>query len=52
MNLDPYDSDITPCNFGFHNSGVICHINSLIQALLGCSTLNSAIIQKTLKDEN
>ena len=42
--LKTYDQALVPQQFGLTNTGVICHFNSLLQGLIGCS----AVIQATL----
>jgi uncharacterized UBP type Zn finger protein len=44
MDLSKYQSDLTPRVFGLRNTGTLCYLNSLIQALMGCSSLNEYLI--------
>lgn len=37
--LEAYDATIVPGSFGLSNTGAICHLNSLLQALVGCSAV-------------
>lgn len=45
--LYKYDPRYTPLPFGLHNSGVICHLNALLQSLLSCP----AVIRAALENE-
>jgi len=47
--LKVYDATKIPDMVGLHNTGVICYFNSLMQALLSCSSFNSYVLDH--KDE-
>jgi ubiquitin C-terminal hydrolase len=40
-----YDPDYVPGLFGFHNTGAICWMNSLLQFLLGLPAINKVLIE-------
>lgn len=42
--FDRYDPRFAVAPFGLNNTGVICHFNSLLQALLGCSAFVRAVL--------
>ena len=43
--LEVYDSALVPEPFGLYNTGVICHFNALLQALVGCSSVVRAALR-------
>lgn len=40
-----YDREYVPDPFGLNNTGVICWLNSILQVLLSCSSLNKVLIE-------
>lgn len=45
MALKPYDSTFVPAPFGLHNTGVICHFNSLLQGLASCPVFLKTVME-------
>jgi ubiquitin C-terminal hydrolase len=45
MALRPYDAAFAPAAFGLHNTGVICHFNSLLQGLASCPILIKTVLE-------
>ena len=45
---ETYDPGYVPQRFGLNNTGVICHLNSLLQGLVGCS----AVVRATLANRD
>ena len=45
--MDVYDPKYAPAAFGLHNTGVICHFNSLLQALASCT----AVVKASLRNK-
>ncbi|GFR88348.1 ubiquitin carboxyl-terminal hydrolase 36/42 [Elysia marginata] len=41
---ETYDPDFVPRHFGLNNAGVICHLNSLLQGIVGCSAVVRAAV--------
>ena len=42
--MERYSADFVPNPFGLMNTGSICYFNSLMQAIVGCPALNSAVL--------
>lgn len=42
--LEPYDPALAPRAFGLVNTGAICYMNSLLQVLLGCTSVTRAVL--------
>lgn len=47
-----YDAAYVPSSFGMHNTGVICWCNSLIQVLLGMSSMNQILLESENELQN
>lgn len=45
-NLERYDPAAAPRAFGLNNTGVICHLNALLQALAGCTAVARAALAR------
>lgn len=44
--MEKFEIDWSPARpFGLNNTGVICHFNSLLQALISCTRFNRAVMQ-------
>jgi hypothetical protein len=43
--MDAYDPKLAPPEFGLGNTGVICYINSFLQALASCTSFTRAVLQ-------
>lgn len=41
---ETYDPSYVPQRFGLNNTGVICHLNSLLQGIIGCSAVVRAAL--------
>src|SRR5271166_3891717 len=44
MALECYDATFCPAPFGLNNTSVICHFNSLMQAMASCSSVVRAAL--------
>jgi hypothetical protein len=43
MDSEPYVPGLAVVPFGLHNTGVICHLNALLQALISCTSFTKAV---------
>lgn len=53
--LTPYDSTYALMPFGLRNTGVICYLNSFVQALMSCTSINKYFLnneQRFIEEKN